>query len=244
MIQPEQTYVLDRGSMEYQLVKDVDDRGAWLVVRAYTNIEVETIEELPVVVPDALNGHWTNVRDRIVRPKDPEFAHISFRLVECTVGTTTYRLITNLYQLTTFQIILLYAYRWQIELIFRYRKHTMHGVHIITQNPIGIQNFFYALLLTALLHLHLKQHCLAEEGHDPPNNLPIPPQKPDERNVQTSDDGGRPTNHLAIARFFARLNDALTRFWKISKHWLHTLADCLSRPYTSDIVHLLNKYAV
>ncbi len=101
MIQPEQTYVLDRGSMEYQLVKDVDDRGAWLVVRAYTNIEVETIEELPVVVPDALNGHWTNVRDRIVRPKDPEFAHISFRLVECTVGTTTYRLITNLYQLTS-----------------------------------------------------------------------------------------------------------------------------------------------
>lgn len=244
MIQPGQTYVLDRGYMEYQLVQDVDARDAWLVVRAYNNIEVETIEELPVVVPDALNGHWTNIRDRIVRPKDPECARISFRLVECTVGTTTYRLITNLYQLTTFQIILLYAYRWQIELIFRYLKHTMHGVHIITQNPIGIQNFFYALLLTALLHLHLKQRCLAEEGHDPPSSPPIPPQQPDERNVQTSDDGGRPTNHLAIARFFARLNDALTRFWKISKHWLHTLADCLSRPYTSDIVHLLNKYAI
>jgi hypothetical protein len=43
---------------------------------------------------------------------------------------------------------------------------------------------------------------------------------------------------------FARLSDALTRFWKISKHWLHTLADCLSRPYTPDIVCLLNKYAV
>jgi hypothetical protein len=42
MIQPEQTYVLDRGYMEYQLVKDVDDRGAWLVVRAYNNIEVSS----------------------------------------------------------------------------------------------------------------------------------------------------------------------------------------------------------
>jgi hypothetical protein len=244
MIQPKQTYVLDRGYMEYQLVKDVDDRGAWLVVRAYNNIEVETIEELPVIVPDALNGHWTNVRDRIVRPKDPEFAHISFRLVECTVGTTTYRLITNLYQLTTFQIILLYAYRWQIELIFRYLKHTLHGVHLITQHPIGMQNFFYALLLTALLHLKFKQRCLAEEGHNPPDNLSIRLQQPDERNVQTSADTGRPTNHLAIARFFARLNDPLTRFWKISKHWLHTLADCLSRPYTPDVVRLLNKYAV
>jgi len=244
MLQPEQTYVLDRGYMEYQLVKDVNDAGAWVVLRGYTNLDVETIEERPVILPDAVKKHWNSVRDRIVRPKDPELAHVSFRLVECTIGTTVYRLITNLYHLTTFQIILLYAYRWQIELVFRYLKHTMHGAHLITQHPIGIQNFFYALLLTALLHLHFKQRCLAEEGHYPPESLPIQPQQPDEGNVQTSDDGDRPTNHLAIARFFARLNDSLTRFWKISKHWLHTLADCLSRPYTPDIVHLLNKYAV
>jgi hypothetical protein len=120
----------------------------------------------------------------------------------------------------------------------------MHGVHIITQHPIGIQNFFYALLLTAVLHLHFKQRCLAKEGHNPPDSLPKLSQQPDEKIVQTSNDEGRSTNHLAIARFFARLNDALTRFWKISKHWLHILADCLSRPYTSDVVHLLNKYAV
>lgn len=244
MIQPGQTYVLDRGYMEYQLVQDVDDHAAWVVVRAYNNIEVETINELPVVLPDVVKSQWSHVRDRIVRPKDPAYAHIRFRLVECTVGTTIYRLITNLYQLTTFQIILLYAYRWQIELIFRYLKHTMHGVHLITQHPIGMHNFFYALLLTALLHLHFKQRCLAEEGHNPPTSSPILQAQPDERIVQTSDDEDRPTNHLAIARFFARLNDSLTRFWKISKHWLHTLADCLHRPYTSDIICLLNKYAV
>jgi Transposase DDE domain len=243
MIQPHQTYVLDRGYMEYQLVQDVDDSAAWVVVRAYNNIEVETIEELPVILPDAVKNQWSHVRDRIVRPKGPEYAHIRFRLVECTVGTTTYRLITNLYHLTTFQIILLYAYRWQIELIFRYLKHTMHSVHIITQHPVGIHNFFYALLLTALLHLHFKQRCLAEEDQYPPDRRSLH-QEADERTVQTSGDIGRPTNHLAIARFFARLNDTLARFWKISKHWLHTLADCLSRPFTADIRCLLNKYAV
>jgi hypothetical protein len=243
MIQPEQTYVLDRGYMEYQLVKDVDDAGAWVVMRGYNNIDVETIEERSVILPDSVKNHWNNVRDRIVQPKDPESAHISFRLVECTIGTTVYRLITNLYHLTTFQIILLYAYRWQIELIFRYLKHTMHGVHIITQHPTGIQNFFYALLLTALLHLHMKQRCLAEEGGNPPKEPPIQSES-DDRLIQTSAESGRPTNHLAIARFFARLNDTLTRFWKISKHWLHTLADCLSRPFTPEIVRLLNKYAV
>ena len=165
------------------------------------------------------------------------------RLVECTVGTTTYRLITHRYHLTTFQIILLYAYRWQIERIFRYLKHTMHGVHIITHHPIGIHNFFYALLLTALLHLHFKQRWLAEEGQYPPDYPSIQPET-DERTVQISGDAGRSTSHLAIARFFARLNDTLARFWKISKHWLHTLADCLSRPFTAEIRCLLNKYAV
>jgi hypothetical protein len=243
MVQAEQTYVLDRGYTEYQLVKDVNDASAWVVMRGYNNIDVETIEERPVILPDAVKNHWSNVRDQIVRPKDPESAHISFRLVECTIGTTVYRLITNLYHLTTFQIILLSAYRWQIELIFRYLKHTMHGVHIITQHPTGIQNCFYALLLTALLHLHMKQRCLAEDGRTPPTELPIR-SEPDDRSIQMSADEDRPTNHLAIARFFARLNDSLTRFWKISKHWLHTLADCLHRPYTSEIICLLNKYAV
>lgn len=243
MIQPGQTYVLDRGYMEYQLVKDVDDAHAWIVMRGYNNIEVMTIEERPVILPDAVQNQWSAVRDRIVRPVEAESAHITFRLVEFTIGTTSYRLITNLYHLTTFQIILLYAYRWQIELIFRYLKHTMHGVHIITQHPVGIQNFFYALLLAALLHLHFKQRCLAENGDNPPQELPTRSEV-DERSVQTSADVDRPTHHLAIARFFARLNDALTRFWKISKHWLHTLADCLSRPYTPDVVCLLNKYAV
>ena len=202
MIQPEQIYVLDRGYMEYQLVQDVNDRGAWLVVRAYNNIEVETLEDLPVILPDTVKSQWSEVRDRIVRPKDPAYAHIRFRLVECTVGTTTYRLITNLYHLTTFQIILLYAYRWQIELIFRYLKHTMHSIHLITQHPTGIHNFFYALLLTAVLHLHFKQRCLAEEEQYPPNNLPMQSEA-DERTVQMSGDACRPTNHLAIARFFA-----------------------------------------
>jgi hypothetical protein len=243
MMQAGQTYIIDRGYMEYQLLQDVRDAQAWVVMRGYNNMEVETVEERSVTLPDAVKNHWIHVRDRIVHPKDNESAHILFRLVECTVGTTTYRLITNLYALTTFQIILLYAYRWQIELIFRYLKHAMHGVHVITKHPIGIQNFFSALFLTTLLHLHLKQRCLAEEGHTPPNEQSMQLDT-DDTLSKTSKDPVRPTNHLAIARFFAKMNNSLLCFWKVSKHWLHTLADCLSRPFAPDIVRLLNICAI
>jgi len=243
MLHAGQTYILDRGYMEYQLVQDVADAGAGVVLRGYSNMDLETLEERHVDLPDRVTDQWEHVRDRMVRPRDPEAAHIHFRLVECTIGTTVYRLITNLVDLTTVQIILLYAYRWQIELIFRSLKHTMHGVHLITQHPMGMQNFFYALFLTALLHLHFKQRCLAEEGHIPPHTAPHQ-QDMNEDSVQISTDATRPTHQMAIARFFAHINDGLTRFWKISKHWIHTLADCLSRPYTPDVVHLLNRYAV
>ena len=144
--------------------------------------------------------------------------------------------------ITTFQVILLYAYRWQIELIFRALKWTMNGVYVITEHEEGINSFFAALFLTALLHIHLKRDCLAQEGHMPPTSadaLDI-----SEEYIQISADSARTTTHLAIARFMAQVNTKLARFWKIPKHWLKALAANLHRPFTIHIIRLLNKHAL
>ena len=164
MLQAGVTYVLDRGYMAFDLLRDIIAAQAFVVMRAYNNIVVETVTELPVMLPDRLIGHWSQVRDRIVQSSHPDAAGVLFRLVECTVGTTTYRLITNRMDLTTFQVIVLYAYRWQIELIFRFFKHTLNGIEVITQNKRGMENFFTAMFLTAILHLYLKINCLEQGG--------------------------------------------------------------------------------
>jgi hypothetical protein len=54
-----------------------------------------------------------------------------------TVGTSSYKLITDRFDLSTFQDILIYAYRWQIELAFRFFKHMMNGLKVITQSHWG-----------------------------------------------------------------------------------------------------------
>ena len=167
---------------------------------------------------------------------------IVFRLVECTVGTTVYRLMTDRTDITTFQVILLYAYRWQIELIFRALKWTMNGVSVITEHEEGINSFFAALFLTALLHIHLKRDCLAQAGHVPPISVDSPDVS--EEHVQISTDCTRTTTHLAIARFMAQVNAKLALFWKIPKHWLKALAANLHRPFTIDIVRALNEHAL
>jgi hypothetical protein len=193
------TYVLDRGYMAFDLLRDMIAAQAFVVMRGYNNIVVETVTELPVVLPESVLAHWTHVRDRIVESAHPDAAGILFRLVECTVGATTYRLITNRTDLTTFQIIILYAYRWQIELIFRFLKHTLQGVEVITQSKRGAENFFAVLFLTAILHLALKVDCLEQGGYLPPNEQTLHNERASAQ-TQISADSIRPTAHLAIAR--------------------------------------------
>ena len=236
------TYVLDRGYMAFSLLRDCVSAEAFVVMRAYSTIVVETVTELPVRVPTYIAQHWVQLSDRLVQSQHPDAKGLVFRLVEFTIGETTYKLITNHTDLTTFQIMLLYAYRWQIELIFRFFKHTMRGMEVINSYPWGIENFFTSMLLTAILHVFFKQDCLAAEGHRPPSDQELAQELPDDY-AQTSTDGSRPTARLAMARFMEAANRRLALFWKIPKHWLTTLADYLYRPFTPGVIHILNQRA-
>jgi DDE family transposase len=243
MLQAHVTYVLDRGYMAFDLLRDIITAQAFVVMRAYNNIVVETVTDLPVTLPERVTGHWIDVRDRIVQSAHPDAAGIFFRLVECTVGATTYRLITNRTDITTFQVLVLYAYRWQIELIFRFFKHTLQGVEVITQSKKGIDTFFAAMFLTAILHLYFKIDCLEQGGHIPPTTPDVLPDQQGNR-AQLSTDPTRTTAHLAIAVLMARINDKLALFWKIPKHWLSTVSDYLDRLFTPVVRDIFNKRAL
>lgn len=237
------TYVLDRGYMAFSLVKDIIMAEAWVVMRAYHTIVVETVTELPVHVPTYIQHHWTDIRDRMVRSNHPDAEGLVFRLVEFTVGSTTYKLITNHTELTTFQIMLLYAYRWQIELIFRFFKHTMQGKTPISTYPWGIENYFTAMFLTAILHLYFKQDCLHDGDYAPPTDQALAQQLPDAE-MSPSADPTRPTHQPVIARWMHAANQTLPLLWKVPKHWLSTLSDHLHRPFTPEVLRILNQRAV
>lgn len=249
------TYVLDRGYMAFALLRDSLAAKAHVIMRACNNLVVETIEELTVDLPRQLQQHWTEVQDRRVRSSPEDAQGIEFRLVEFTSGPSSYKLITDRFDLTTFQVILIYAYRWQIELAFRFFKHTMQGLKVITHSHWGIENYFAGMFLTALLHLQFKIDCLKADGYTArltnddaaeketaTDNTPI--TVTDDEKVQPSRDQARPSADSTIARLLARLNQPLALFWKVPKHWLATLADYLHRPFTLDVMKILNKRAL
>jgi len=249
MLRASVTYVLDRGYMAFALLRDSIAANAHVIMRACSNIVVETIDELAIDIPVQLLHQWTDIRDRRVRSPHEDAEGIDFRLVEFTVGPTTYKLITDRFDLSTFQVILIYAYRWQIELAFRFFKHTVQGLRVITQSHWGIENYFAGMFLTALLHIHFKTDCLETGGYRATtaddaamSEAPEAPAEP--RQVQPSRDITRPSAHIGIARFLTDLNQPLALFWKVPKHWLATLADYLHRTFTTDVVHILNKRAL
>jgi hypothetical protein len=75
--------------MAFNLLRGIILAHVFVVMRAYNNIVVETVKNLPTTLPDSVAGHWTYVCDRIVQTSHPDATGILFRLLECTVGTTT-----------------------------------------------------------------------------------------------------------------------------------------------------------
>jgi hypothetical protein len=161
-------------------------------------------------------------------------------LVSFFVGQERYLILTNRLDLTTFQVVLLCAYRWQVELVFRFLKRSMNGLHLLSHSREGVAIHFYALLITALLELRLKQQCvdcyealssadvslLSETDQPAIAGLMIDPQR------------------LAGARgntFLATVGEKLHRYWKISKHWLVTLRNYLARPFGYHVVMALGR---
>ena len=229
------TYIADRGYVCFQLLADIVAAGAHFVMRMKSNLVYNIVETLTVALPEVVQHLFTQVTDQKVCLTGAAGQPI-YRLVSFCVGSEKYLILTNRLELTTFQVILLYAYRWQVELLFRFLKRTLTGLHLLSTSKEGVTIQFYLLLCTALLQLRLKQACVAAvEATEPPANcLPTDSDTIAGLIVQPE--------MLLSARsqtFLATVGSKLHRYWKISIHWLITLRNLLARPFDKAAIHLL-----
>ncbi len=235
MMQTGVTYIADRGYVCFALLADIVTAEAHFVMRMKSNLVYSVVETLTVALPEVVQHIFTQVTDQRVCLTGAKGQPI-YRLVTFCVGSEKYLVLTDRLELTTFQVILLYAYRWQIELIFRFLKRTLTGLHLLSSSQEGVTIQFYILLCMALLQLRLKQTCVgtieAAQSEAVPtsaltNTIPGLMVKPET---------------LRSARgqtFLATVGAKLHRTWKISIHWLITLRNLLARPFDEAAIHLL-----
>jgi len=235
MLQAGVTYIADRGYVCFQLLADIVAAQAHFVMRMKANLVYSMVETLPVALPEVVAHLFTQVTDCRVCLTGADGQPI-YRLVTFTVGSERYLILTNRLALTTFQVILLYAYRWQVELLFRFLKRTLTGLHLLSTSKEGVTIQFYLLLCTALLQLRLKQTCVAAvEAPEPPANC-SPTDSDTIAGLMVQPEMLRSARSQT---FLATVGAKLHRYWKISIHWLITLRNLLARPFDEAAIHLL-----
>ena len=238
MLETGVTYIADRGYLSFSLLTAIVTAQAFFIIRAKSNLVYRRVERLTVTLPTTVQHIFRHVTDQRVRLTNAQ-DHPVYRLVSFHVGQEQYLILTNRLDLTTFQVILLYAYRWQVELIFRFLKRSMNGLHLLSHSKEGVTIHFYALLITALLELRLKQQCVTYYEALSSVNDPVP--EPDQSTIaglMIAPDS------LAGARgntFLATVGEKLHRYWKISKHWLVTLRNLLARPFDYQAIIALGR---
>lgn len=157
---------------------------------------------------------------------------------------------------------------WKIELIFRFLKRTINGIHLIKNIENGVTIQFYVMLIVALLQMKLKQDILIqneqkqstdtikkEQTLEEENSVPYPDsntksesngERLEDRQTNSSapkEDKDNMPSGKAIShpyQFFEMIGEKLKKYWKIGIHWLTALRSILHFPFDTRAIEILD----
>ena len=170
-------YLLDRGYRDYAFYQAIIDAHSSFVARVQGNVAYEVIETRPVSAEARAGGvesdqvvwlGWKKRGQSLRQPvrlikvhvKNPPAHGLKPRAARVNGKAKCIRtqaeeydvwLVTDRLDLTAEVIALLYRYRWQIELFFRWFKCVLGCKHLLSESPEGIALQIYAALLATLL---------------------------------------------------------------------------------------------
>ena len=214
------TYIADRGYASFEIIAKLLKADAYFVFRVKANVLTE-VQEVLAIKLEELPLCFREVRDELVIFKNDQHQN-KVRLIQFKVAGSRFRILTNRFDLSTLKVIILYAYRWQIELFFKYLKRTLNGLHLFNHSENGIEIQFYLLMSLALLLLKMKQDC---------QKLKPRKQKAQEK-VKKKEE--------SPSEWIRNISKIFYESWKISKSWLQIIKNSLSKVIDNEILTMLN----
>ena len=223
------TYIADRGYASFALFEQITQQQAFFIIRIKGNIKYALNDSLVVTgIPEKWQAFLSELTDSMIVFSTDKLK-LLYRLVTFSAGGKTYRITTNRLDLTTAQIIMLYAYRWQIELFFRVLKRTFNALHLWTHSERGIQSQFYLYLITYLLLIHFKQ-MLAQA---PCKQITL------EKSTRLKRKPRKLFPSIPEQGIVTILSKKLSKYWKIGIHWLESVKNLLRMPLNLKNIELL-----
>ena len=215
------TYIADRGYASFEIIAKLLEREAYFIFRVKENWLFEVRETLEIAASEMPQCFKQMTDELIIFKNDRQQNQV--RLIGFEVGQSRFRLITNRQDLTTLQVIILYANLWQIELFFKYVKRTLNRLHLFnhSENGVGIQ--FYLLMTLAILLLKFKQEC---DGSKKPKR---------EKSVEKNEE-----KEPHPSEWIRKITKIFYDGWKISKKWLLIIRNSLNKVIDNELLTLLN----
>jgi hypothetical protein len=168
-IESDRVYVMDRGYAKFTLFNRIVGIGSSYVCRLRDNSAPKVLEERPLTEQDREAGL---ISDQVVefhngnagaRP-DHKIRFVCIKTTPHTKrgkngggGSTgpgsdgVLRLATNLLDVPAEIISVIYRYRWQIEIFFRFFKHVLGCRHLLSHSQNGIEIQTYCAIIACLL---------------------------------------------------------------------------------------------
>ena len=142
-----ETIVGDRYyGLEYGFFEELRQLGVSFVIRIRNKPCMEIIEELPLTDEDRAAGvTWQGM----VKLGD-QWQGEPMRVVKVAVDGKELLLATDL-EIEAELIALIYRYRWQIELFFKWMKSILGNRHLMAESPEGVAIQTYSALIAALM---------------------------------------------------------------------------------------------
>jgi len=222
------TYIADRGYFSFNLANHIAKSGVFFIFRVKGNYLFSVCQDLAITSLNGMPACFVNVKDQIITFDNDDHDQ-TYRMVCFTVLSSDFMICTNRTDLSTLEIIMLYAYRWQVELLFKFIKRTLNGIHLFNLSPNGVTIHFYVLLITAVLELRLKQLCI--------NFVQF---------TETIESGDvvnvKKLEHFSTYKGFdpaiwiKNLTDKFYKYWKIGIHWLITLKNLIAKPFDFQVI--------
>lgn len=155
-------YVFDKGYANYQKWNEWTGQGAYFVTRLNENAGYEVLSGQPNHISEyadggiisdqiiLLNPSENTLKARLIIYKDPQSGHVL-------------KFVSNMFDYQESTIILLYKYRWNIEVLFKRLKQNFELGYFFSDSIEGIKTQIWVALIANLLFSVIHRQCKEAE---------------------------------------------------------------------------------
>jgi len=223
------TYIADRGYFSFDVAGAINKAYAFFVLRLKNNMKYQVGKVLQVTgkTPPCLK----NVTDELVRFTNDKHQKV-YRVITFKVLNSQFILCTNRLDLTTLDIIQLYAYRWQVELLFKFIKRVIGGIHLFNHGKNGVNIQFCLLMTMSVLYLSMRQFCKVTT---------VNVKKAENSDFAQIDSIENFNTYWGYFpdKWINSINKPFQSLWKISSYWIENLKDKIDEPFDYQVIRLL-----